>query len=377
MTVARRNFLIGAGLAALLPPRLAQAAGSPIRIPVTLTNGRVLVDCAIAGHGPYRFVLDTGGTIGLIDMKLAKALKLRGLGTSMLGLSTGRRQYPIFEAPDVEFGGQVRQPSAVFAGVDGFPFGDGAVGSLAAGVLTAVDGELDLEALEWRIFRDGAPDRAGWTRYDKAIVHSGNLNGSAFMFADVSLSGKQFRFGLDTGMPNSTRVYRKAAEAAGLWDAPRWTPSAPGGRGRMVRAPVFEMARSLLEGVLVTVVDQPEWHVFDAGIVGLPLLRRFNIATSAADSAVYLKRNGLGPQPERYNRAGMWVERAGNDVKVAVIGAGSPAEKAGLQVGDRLSGMPFGALIDRMYAAAGTEIALTVERAGSRRPVTLVLADFL
>ncbi len=377
MPVDRRGFIVGAGAAAVIPWNAVRAADTTLRIPLTLTDNRVLVDCSIDGHGPYHFVLDTGGTIGLIDMKLASSLRLRSLGSSMLGLAIGRRPYPIFEARNVDFAGQVRQPSAAFAGVENFAFHDEAVGSLAAGVITAVDGELDFAASEWRTYRGETPDRTGWTRYDKAIVHSGNRNGSAFIFADVELGGKTFRFGLDTGMPNSTRVYRKTAEAAGIWDPPRWSPTAPDGKGRIARIPAMGLAGTTVEGVLVTMLDKPEWGVFDAGIVGLPVLRRFNIATGIADSAVYLKRNGLGPQAERYNRAGMWIERDGKNVRVAVVGAGSPAERAGLQPGDRLSGMTFGALIDQMFGPAGNRLTLTAERAGARRDVVVELADFL
>ncbi|MCC2978277.1 aspartyl protease family protein [Sphingomonas sp. PL-96] len=377
MSIQRRSLIVGVGAAALLPASVTRGTTPPVRIPIELTESRVLVDCSIGGRGPFQFLIDTGGTIGLIDMKLAEKLKLKMLGQTTLALTVGRKPYPILEVPDFEFGGQLRQPRAAFAGVEDFGFGGGAVGSLAAGVLTAADGELDFEMREWRIYQDGSPDRTGWTRYERAIVHHGNRNGSAFMFADVVLGGRSFRFGLDTGMPNSTRVYRKAAEAMGLWDGPRWSPTAPGGKGRMVRAPAFELAGATIEGVMVTMLDRPEWGVFDAGIVGLPLLRRFNIATGAAEGAVYLKRNGLGPQSERYNRAGIWIERDGKETKVGVVGAGSPAEEAGLERGDRLIGADFDALIDRMYDPAGTKIALTVEHAGVRRDLTLTLADYL
>lgn len=377
MPVDRRAVIAGGAAAALLPWSVARAADEPLRIPLTLTDNRVLVDCSIDGQGPYHFVVDTGGTIGLIDLKLATALRLRSLGTSVLGLTIGRRPYPIFEARNVVFGGKARQPSAAFAGVENFHFGNETVGSLAAGVITAANAELDFAAGEWRTYRGDLPDRSGWTRYDKAIVHSGNRNGSAFMFADVVLGGQTFRFGLDTGMPNSTRVYRKTAEAAGIWNATRWSPTAPDGKGRIARVPAMGLAGTTVEGVLVTMLDRPEWGVFDAGIVGLPVLRRFNMATDIADDAVYLKPNGLGAQPERYNRAGMWIERDGKNVRVAVVGAGSPAEKAGLQAGDRLSGASFATLIEEMFGAPGHRLTLTAEREGTRRDVVVELADFL
>jgi hypothetical protein len=378
MPIARRDVIMGAGAAALLPAAALKAqAGQSWRIPITLTDTRVQVECSIAGKGPLPFVIDTGGTIGLIETKLAETLRLRKLGATTLALRGARKPYPIYEATDFVFGGQLRQPSATFAAVDHINFRDGAVGSLAAGVLTAVDGELDFAASEWRVHRGGTPDRTGWTRYDKAIVSYGNVNGSSFLLADATLGGQSFRFGLDTGWPSPMQIYRKTAEAIGLWNAERWTPAAPDGKARLVRGPALSMAGATIDGPLLAILENPEWDVFGAGIIGLPILRRFNMATVAADKALYLKPNGLPAQPDRYNRAGLWIDRDGKDAKIAVVGAGSPAAKAGLKPGDRLIGVDFGALTSGMFGPAGTGIALKVAQSGGPRDLVLTLADFL
>lgn len=377
MSLDRREFLLASGAAALLPPVAAQGAADVVRIPVELTDSRVVVSCSIGGQGPFAMVFDTGGAIGLIQTQLARTLKLKQIGSSMLGLHGGRGAYPIYHAPDLVFGGQVRQPDAAFAGVDIINFGPGLVGSLAAGVLTAVDGELDFEASEWRIYRGQTPNRDGWTRFDRAVTVRGNPNGSPFLFADARLNGATFRFGLDTGMPSTMRIYRKTAEAAGLWHAPRWTPAAPGGKARIVRAPTLELAGTTLTDLLVTMLEEPEWTYFDAGVIGLPLLRHFNMAAVASERVLYLKHNALPAQPERYNRAGVWIEHDGKAVTVGVVGPQSPADHAGLKAGDRLVGADFHTLVERLYEPAGTQVALQVERGGARRDVVLTLADFL
>ncbi|SFJ06933.1 hypothetical protein SAMN03159338_0714 [Sphingomonas sp. NFR04] len=326
--------------------------------------------------GTFRLVLDTGGTIGLIRLELARQLQLKQLGTARLNLLQGHKQYPIFVVPDLTFANQVRQPVSTIAGVDNVRFLDGAVGSIAAGALTAGNCELDFDAGEWRIYRDGPPDRTGWARYPDGIFKYGNANGSAFLAADATLGGRPFRFGLDTGMPSRMRVYRKAAEAAGLWDAPRWAPTAPEGKGRLVRTSL-RLANATVEDVLVTLVNEPDWGAFPNGVIGLPVLRLFNIATNASEKTVFLKRNARAPEPQSYNRAGLWIDRAGSAVTIGVVGAGSPAVKAGLAAGDRLIGADFDSLLRQFSDAAGTEIMLNVERAGVRREVRLVLEDFL
>ncbi len=375
MAINRRTFLAATGTMAAMPASM-RAQTPPYRIPITLTNARVLVDCTVGEHGPYRFVFDTGGTIGLIEQSLAQELKLRKLGSSILGLKQGRKAYPIYVVQDLAFGGQVRQPVSAIAGVDNVSFLEGAVGSIAAGALTAGDCELDFDDKEWRIYRDGSPDRTGWSRYPHGIFHFGNKNGSPFIAADAALNGQSFRFGLDTGMPSTMRIYRKTAEQAGLWNAPRWSPTAPEGKGRMTRTPL-SLAGETLPGVIITIIDNPEWGAFPNGVIGLPILRQFNIATVAKSEELLLKRNGVAPSPERYNRAGLWIDRDGGDAVIRVVGPGSPAEKAGLKTGDRLIGVRFGRLIEEMFGPAGHDIALTIEQASGRRNLTLQLEDFL
>lgn len=375
MLIDRRVFVTGAA-ASGLAARPLRAALPPYRIPVLLTDRRVLVECRIAAHGPFRLVLDTGGTIGLLQLQLAHQLGLKQLGTSRLNLQQGRKAYPIFVVQDLTFGDQVRQPVSTIAGVDNVRFLDGAVGSIAAGALTAGDCELDLDAGEWRIYRDGLPDRTDWTRYAGGIFKYGNLNGSAFLAADAMLAGKSVRLGLDTGMPTRVRMYRKAAEATGLWNAPRWTPAAPNGQGRMVRTSL-QLAGATIENVLVTLTEDPDWGAFPNGVIGLPVLRLFNMATSAKEKALFLKRNALAPQAENYNRAGLWIDRAASGAIIGAVGAGSPAEKAGLAAGDHVIGANFHQLLPRLSGPVGSEIQLTVQRGSARRDIMLVLDDFL
>jgi hypothetical protein len=178
-------------------------------------------------------------------------------------------------------------------------------------------------------------------------------------------------------MPSVMRIYRKTAEAAGLWNAPRWSPAAPQGKTRMVRVDRLELAGATVEGAVIQMRDDPDWDIFDAGIIGLPILRLFNIATSNRDGALFLKRNRQVQQPARYNRAGLWVDRAGSGMVAGVVGAGSPAEKAGIKAGDRLSGMRFEELIRQTSGPVGTVLPLTVGQGGAARQVSLVLEDYL
>ncbi|QDX25493.1 hypothetical protein FPZ54_05280 [Sphingomonas suaedae] len=374
MIIGRRPLLAGA-TAALLGGA-TRAAAAPFNVPIRLTDRRVLVEGTFNGDRAFLLALDTGGQMGLINSGVAEAIGLKKIGSRRLRLAWGHTDYSVFQAKNVMLGGRVRLATLELAGIER-DLGDGAVGSLPAWVLTLADGELDFDAGVWRAHEGGLPALPGATRFDKAIVQKGATADKRFLFADAALNGRSFRFGLDTGMPNYSRIYRKTAEAAGLWDAPRWSPAAPRGETRVIRPDRIELAGATIERPLIQMRDTPDWEEFDTGIIGLPILRLFNIATSNRDGAVFLTRNRQSPQPAEYNRAGLWVERAGSGVVAGVVGAGSPAEKAGIEAGDRLSGMTFETLIQQTSGPAGTVLPLTVERGGAARTVSLVLEDFL
>ncbi|MFL9842185.1 hypothetical protein ABS767_14530 [Sphingomonas sp. ST-64] len=373
--IGRRPLLAGA-TAALLGSATRAVAAPPYNVPIRLTDSRILVEATFGGDRAFLLVLDTGGQMGLINTGVADAIGLKKIGSRRLRLAWGHTDYPVFQSKNVMLGGRINLASFDMAGIER-DLGDGAVGSLPAWVLTLVDGELDLDASVWRAHEGGLPALPGATRFDKAIVQKGATADKRFLFADAALNGRSFRFGLDTGMPNYSRIYRKTAEAAGLWDAPRWTPAAPNGETRVIRPDRIELAGATIERPLIQLRDKPDWEEFETGIIGLPILRLFNIATSNRDGAVFLTRNRQEPQPAQYNRAGLWVDRAGSGVVAGVVGAGSPAEKAGIKAGDRLSGMTFESLIQQTSGPVGAVLPLTVERGGSSRSVSLVLEDFL
>lgn len=375
MRLDRRDFLAAAGASALFAPSLARASDSPLAVPIRLQDGRVLIDCSIGGNGPWPFVIDTGGTLGLMRNDLVRSLRLRREGQQRLQLRVGREAYGIYRATDVLLGGVVRQSLVTFAGVDNvFPANH--AGSFPAGLVTELPSELALAEGVWRLWPDGAPQRRGWVASSNAIREANNPLGSPLLYADIKINGHPSRVGLDTGMPASNYVYRAAAEAAGIRQADVWAPAPPNGTGRVVRASL-EIAGQTIPDALVTLADQPEWAEFQNGILGLGVLQRFDIATDPGSRTVYLRGNGNGGSAERYNRFGAWLERRGDDVILGTIGPGSPAQLAGLMPGDRVIGMTFAALLEAIYQPAGTQLPLTVTGRAGQRQLVVTLADYL
>lgn len=359
----------------------AQAQGGAIVAPIRLEGGRVLIDVALNGQGPYPFAIDTGAVVSIVQDDLARQLKLPKLHTMMLN----GKPSPIYEARDAVMGGAIRQPSMVLGGVDAPRLG--ARGALAAGVLTTHDSELDLDVGQWRLFPSGAPDRAGFAKLSSTLRQD-SPNSSRRIFAETRVNGQGFDALLDTGMPHLLSLPHEDGVKLGLWNdatpyAPQFFSSGVSGparaRGRLVRAKRVELGPLAFDDVLAAIrPPQVEWRYAQDVIVGLPLLRAVNLSVDAVGGALWVKRNGHAPGEPGYARSGVWVEGEGKVVKIDVVGVGSPAAKAGVRVGDVVDGAgDLKAVIALLGGAAGKPVSLPLKRAGQAITAEFVLADYL
>jgi predicted aspartyl protease len=358
-------------------PARAAAEGRVYRVPVSLSSRRILVSCMIEGKGPFALGIDTGGVTSVIQDELATRLGLRKRGVTPLGLAGRYDRYQMYEAREIVFGNSFRQESALFAGVEDARFGRDVVGMLAAGCLTTMDSELDFSAMQWRLYPDGGPQRSGWIAHEDAIRTQ--KIGSPHLFGDVRLGAEKLRCLLDTGAPGSPLFFSKVARRAGIdVDAQNWSPATTNGR----EARNYRSAQPLLIGGLT--IERPVVRITDEvanfiedGIIGLPTLQRLNLATEVKAGRLWTRPSGLPPEPESYNMSGLWIDRKGETLVAGRVGKGSPAERAGIAVGDRVDGMPFGQMIARLNGPAGPQVGLSVSRGGASRAVTLVLEDYL
>jgi len=71
----------------------AQDAGPVLKLNVT--EGRPIVDCVfVNGHGPYRFLLDTGSNVNLIEPDLARIIDMKAAFKLDLASSSGKTELP-------------------------------------------------------------------------------------------------------------------------------------------------------------------------------------------------------------------------------------------------------------------------------------------
>lgn len=383
----RREFLgllAASGLSAFAPAVAAAQPSGVIVSKIALVGSRVIVAVTIDGSGPYPFLLDTGGFLSFIDDALARSLKLSQRGTVDGAGVGGRATLPLYLARNVIFGGGLRQDSVAFAGMaNGFRTVRGA---LAAGVVTSIDSDLDFEAGEWRLYPGGRPTRSGFIRMARGIDGGGGgRNGSPRLFGAAEVNGRTLRFLLDTGAPNGLSLTRNAARSLGLWTDER--PYAPlrtsgiggqGGIGRLVRTERISFAGRTFERPIILLRDDNSGEGGkNDGIIGLDMLRGFNLSTDVKAGDVWLQPHADFAPAERYGLSGLWLDEKGGEVVVSDVGTGSPAKQAGIAVGDRLVGGDLPALIRRITGRPGNPVTLSVRRGGTTRDISFRLTEFL
>ena len=358
----------------------ADAPAAPLVAKIRLTDTRVLIDAVVDGKTPLSFVIDTGAVVSGIRDEVAQRLALKKLRDVRLNET---RSFPLYSA-DLLLGGALSQRGVALAGLSESERALGGDGLLAAGLMTTFDSELDFDTGEWRIHPNGAADRAGFTALASELRDDPNANGSARIFADVTVGDAVVRPVLDTGMPWVLTLPHAAGKRLGLWNDV--TPYAPvrssgiAGAGkslsRLVRAPDLRIGPAQYAAPLI-VVRPPDASGDDA-VLGLPALRTLNLSIDRAARTIWIKRNTLSPTESRYGGSGLWVDADGDKVRVAEVGTGSPAAKAGVRVGDVIDGV--GGLRDAiglLGGAPGTALSLKLRRGRDTAEASFTLAPYL
>ncbi|WP_372786355.1 aspartyl protease family protein [Phenylobacterium sp.] len=355
---------------------------------------RIYVPVLVDGQGPYPFELDTGGHL-ILTPDTAKALSLDAAGAFS---STGGGQ------------GVVK---AGFAKVRELRIGDAVLYGQSAKVLPLNAASSDRGArppraglLGLELFERFAVhlDRRGHTMTLtplKAFRHAGAGTALPLRFTEDApqtrgaVLGRPGELELDTGNAGPAIVEGRWAADHGL--AARFATgvvTSGSGVGGDYRQTVGRAALALgphaLPGELVSyvgVVERGSESMRDiAANLGEPILSQFDVTFDYGRRVVW-----LDPLPARapraFNRAGLSLAKVGSEpFKVTLVIAGSPADRAGIKAGERVTaidGQPAAAMAafeakQRFLGPVGSAVRLAVQAAdGGAREVRLILADLV
>ena len=384
--ISRRSLMAGLPVLGFAAPAWAQAQPpGPLVGRFDLTDNQPSTNVYLEGQGPFRFLIDTGASVAIVDPDLAHRLQLARIDDAQLQGATAERTVEMYTSERVVVAETLRQRGAVTfaAGRLGGPFD----GVLPGALFSSTNSEIDFAAREFRIYGATPPDRTGFTRLPLAPPPGGASDRR--LVVQVRLDGRPVNLLVDTGGAGSVLLSGEYVGKNGLWDRyPKWAPGE--GQGimdafnlRLVRAGSLRLGPTRFDRPVVHLTDpfNPPGDGGD-GVLGMDVLRRFTLATDPAGKALWVKPNAAVGEPFRYNRAGFEVRLgAQGQAEVREVLAGGPAARVGLKTGDRLPNIADGRDLARfdwlLSEGPGTTLEFEAERDGMRFPVKIVLEELL
>jgi len=370
----------------------SSASGTAV-IPFELVDNHVALDVTLNGKGPFRFILDTGGS-NVVDAGIAKQLGLGSSGNaagSGVGAATEAVQFATVDAlgvGDAVLRNQVFAVAPVHAGFgisSGKPV-DGLIGfEVLARFLTTFD--YGKHQVVLRAPSGAAPPIAG-------TVIPFTFNGQHPM-VDCTIASFPTSCVLDTGSRVSLSVLSPFLAAHPSIVPPGAAAAGANGFG-IGGASVGRLGRTTLQLAGFTIPDiiadlssQTKGAFADpfyGGNVGAGVLQRFAVTFDYAHQTVAFAPNAGFAAHETYDRSGTFLITQGGKIVVADVRPGTPAAQAGLARGDVITtvagknatALGLAAIRDQFRAAPGTTLALGITaKDGTPRTVTLTLADYV
>jgi len=372
------------------------AGGLSTTLPIQIVNNHVyLSNVTIDGHGPYTFVLDSGGDY-IITPEVAAAVSARSSGAMRLqGVGSATEGAAFARIGSIAAGNAIvrNQYALVLPIATGFGVAegmriDGMLGyQFLARFLTTIDyADSKLTLAMPSALPAAAPGAATMKFFLDGSIPRINVNvGDVTVSAEVDTGN---RAGLALSSPF---LAAHPAIAALAKTAPTVTGFGVGGPSyaRLGRIPALQIGPYQISNSIALFSSSSQGALadpFNPANIGGTLLSRFDCTFDYAHQQLLLAKNAHFDAPFSYDRSGLFlIDQNGAHTVLAVL-AGTPAAAAGMAQGDVIVGVngaaaaaqSLAALRALLSSAAGTVVHLTVRNAQNAvRDVTLTLADYV
>ncbi|MEZ4684837.1 MAG: aspartyl protease family protein [Bacteroidia bacterium] len=323
-----------------------------VTIPIEVHNNLILIDVSINGSFPFKFILDTGVRttlltepvlLGFFSMEKTTAIRVLGLGggeviyaqrasglTLRVGDVIGHNLEMIILPEDAaSYSGMFGRPIAGIIGHDFFK--DFVV-------------EINYGQKYLRLFK---PEDYKPRKKDKVFAIT-LMNNKPYILASARAQDGSEVFTqwlIDTGASQALSIYH------GEIPIPDNTLEAFIGRGlsgdmfgKIGRIQRFELGDYVFEDVIAGYPDSSSIRWVMRGDstyanLGAEILSRFKVTVDYTNRKLYLRKNSNYRKPFLYNTSGLEAIAREPDYKrfeIVYVRPGSPAQKAGVQIGDLL-----------------------------------------
>jgi len=402
MLITRRGAL--AAGAALALPGAARALDSAT-FPFRVTRNRPWTVVAINGQEPpLPFLLSTGSGWYAINESAAEALKLPRMDKGYLKTPVDRVDIPVYRIGRAKIGGVMEERDLYLAGLPdsrSFTTLKGIIPPTSASVMSFDFDKLEIGVsrrlttkpegyrplpLELGVQLQGTADPLGVqarTEFSQA-----NIDLTPTVVAEID--GEPVKLKLSTGYSGGLFLHASYVQAKGLWDRyptrlsqRSLSPTGISVESRLVRAERLKLGNIVFTKPIVQLADPQhaghDVNGIEAGVVGMEFLRRLNLVYDPFSRLIWIKPNSAIADGYRYNRAGAEIEIVDGLLRAVSVNEGGPAYRAGLRLGDQITGWRgadgYDGLVWALTGAPGSTVEIQVSRAGKSELVAVTLAD--
>ncbi len=352
------------------PDRVVLPAGATtVAFPLDLSRGQPVVQVLLNGKGPYPFYLDTGAGATVLNDDVARELGLATLDSTRIGDPANPHaiRADIHRLDSIEIGG-LRLEGVRCVSWDRStlrPGADAPRGVLGIALFSELLLSLDYPKAEGRVTRGALPAPDG----ERVLAYEAP---QGIPVVSVRIGARTYDTHLDSGSPGSFTLPRSERGALRLLAEPVEV-----GKARTANSTLTIYAAQLADTMRLG------GHAFVRPMIelneGLPhpnlggrILREFVVTLDQANRRVRFERTGT-PAPS----AGILVRAVPEGgAEVAYVVAGSAAQAAGVEPGDRI--LAIGGQAPADLGHAGTRaamgrspLALRLQRGASEREVEI------
>ena len=362
-------------------------------VPLEFLGDHLFVMAMVNGKGPFRFFLDTGG-VNILTPSMAKTLGLASTG-SVEGHGIGEKTeaFGLAKIDRIQVG-EAWMKNQSFYVIPSLEKISQMMGLDVAGVLGYELLRRFVAHVEYGPRRLTLITPEGWRYSGKGVAVPFTFNGHHPRMKG-ELNGIPGLFDIDTGSGATLDVYAPFASKHRMKEKARVsfetvTGQGAGGAatGDMIRGRELKLGGVSMKAPIVALSNNRAGAFADetgAGNVGQGFLSRFDLTFDYTAQIIYFEPNADQGLPDRWNMTGFRLD-AEDQTQVAQIFPDSPAQKAGIKVGDHILSVNNEPMVhwtkmegrDRMKSLQpGTRLELQIRSGDQERHVSLLLKELL